>query len=143
MQTSLQTPVMGKADVWPALAVALMFNVPGMFNAWLITSLIARLPGLERLSLVALLMIGFLLSLLIFRPYNQLIFEMVALVAPQLAHFSGGIGEKTFWQHAERFLLINIPGMLTWTILNLFFIEKFSFPAYRVVKTVPPAKIAS
>jgi hypothetical protein len=56
---------------------------------------------------------------------------MIALAAPQLSHFSGALGEKTFWQHAERFLLINVPGMLTWTVLNLLFMEKFGFPFYR------------
>lgn len=137
MQTSLQAPVMDSADIWPALCFALLFNVPGMFTAWLTTRVLARVPGLRSLPLVPLLMVGFMLSLLIFRPYNQLVFEMVALVAPQLSHFSGGLAEKTFWQHVERFLLINVPGMLTWTVLNLLFIEKLGFPVYRETPGAP------
>jgi hypothetical protein len=143
MQTSLQVPVMSRADVWPALGFALLFNVPGMFTAWLTTRLLARLPGLERLPMVGLLMVGFLLSLLIFRPYNQLVFETIALAAPQLSHFSGALAEKTFWQHAERFLLINVPGTLTWTVLNLLFMEKFGFPFYREAHGAQPAASAS
>lgn len=139
MQTSLQAPVMDSADIWPALCFALLFNVPGMFTAWLTTRVLARVPGFRSLPLVPLLMVGFMLSLLIFRPYNQLVFEMVALVAPQLSHFSGGLAEKTFWQHVERFLLINVPGMLTWTVLNLLFIEKLGFPVYRETSSLPVA----
>lgn len=139
MQTSLQIPVMANADFWLALGFALMFNVPGMFTAWATTCVLARLPGMQRLPIVPLLMLGFMLSLLIFRPYNRFVFETISEMAPQISHFSGASGNKSFWEQAERFLLVNVPGVLIWTVLNLLFIEKLGFPSYRPKPEVAPA----
>jgi hypothetical protein len=139
VETCLQFTVLPEGDPIIALGFAILFTVPGTFFAWLTTSLVARLPGADRLPVVMLLAIGFLGSLLIFRPYNMLVYEAVARAAPRMTEVATGQGEGHFSQSASRFLLVNGPGLLVWVALNLLFMGRFGFPLYGSSARTAPA----
>lgn len=137
IQTFFQLSVMADGTLLISLSFALLFNVPGTLSAWATTSVVARLPGARRLPLSALLMIGFALSLLVFRPYNGFIYDLIPLSARQIGQMSGSSGEQLPWQGVQRFLFINVPGMIIWTVLNLLFIAKLGFPSYGLRWSAP------
>ncbi len=123
--------MMADGSLLVSLGFALLFTVPGTFSAWLMTWLIARLPAADRLPLPLLLLMGFAVSLLVFRPYNRFIYELIQVTSPQIARMAG---DESLRDTAEHFLLINVPGALIWTALNLLFIAKTGFPVYGASK---------
>ena len=129
VETLLQYSVAPDSDLTTSLAFAMLFTLPGTFFAWLTTTLVARLPGAGKLPMTLLLVIGFIVSLLVFRPYNVFLYDWISYVtprAPELSHTVGGYVPPS----VARFLFVNIPGVLIWTGLNLFFIMRFGFPVY-------------
>ncbi|WP_439534218.1 LytTR family DNA-binding domain-containing protein [Polymorphobacter sp.] len=138
IETFLQIAVADEFDLGVSLLFALLFTVPGTFTAWLMTTLIARLPGTDRLPLALLLMLGFATSLIVFRPFNRLIYDLIPLAAPHLARTSS-LAEAPLVDTVLRFLLINVPGLFIWTGLNLLFISTLRYPVYRPPHAAAPA----
>jgi len=131
VETFLQLSMQVDADILTALGFALLFTVPGHVFAWAMTSLIARLPGASRLSLPLLLVLGYALSLLVFRPYNRFVYDLIPVAAP---HMKTSL--TSMWQDVARFLYVNVPGVIIWVGLNLLFIAKLGFPFYGVRRPV-------
>ena len=131
VETFLQLSMQVDGDIVTALGFALLFTVPGHFFAWAMTSLIARLPGASRLPLPVLLVLGYALSLLVFRPYNRFIYDLIPVAAPHMKTTLTSI-----WQDVARFLFVNVPGVIIWVGLNLLFIAKLGFPFYGVRRPV-------
>ncbi|MBC7519529.1 MAG: LytTR family transcriptional regulator [Sandarakinorhabdus sp.] len=130
VETFLQYSVLAEGDLRVSLGFAILFTVPGTFFAWLVTWLLARLPGAERLPVLAVLALGFIASLLIFRPYNVFIYELVSRSTPRMQALAVSQGYGHVPQSVTRFLLINVSGLFVWIALNLFFMTRFGFPVY-------------
>ncbi len=129
IETFLQYSVTPDSDLMSSLAFATMFTVPGTFFAWLTTTLLARLPGARKLPVSLLLVIGFVTSLLVFRPYNLLVYDWISRAAAPATQLSQSESDNAS-QAVARFLFVNIPGALIWTGLNLLFMMRFGFPVY-------------
>lgn len=142
LETLLQYSVAPESDLTMSLAFAMLFTLPGTFFAWLMTTLVARLPGAGKLPMILLLMIGFIASLLVFRPYNVVVYDWVSRVTPrahEMIYAEGGYVS----QSVARFLFVNIPGVFIWTGLNLFFMMRFGFPVYGTPSEKTEPKSAS
>ena len=125
IETFLQLSMMVHGDLLASLGFALLFTVPGHFFAWAMTALIARFPAAARLPLPVLLMLGYGLSILVFRPYNRFIYDLIPVAAP---HMSTVI--TSMWQDVARFLFVNVPAVVIWVGLNLLFIARLGYPVY-------------
>lgn len=136
IETFLQLSMVIDGDLGISLGFALLFTIPGTFFAWALTWLIARLPQAERLPLPLLLAIGFMVSLVVFRPYNRLIYDLIPIAAPHVK-----LLPMSFEQEIVRFLFVNIPGVIIWIGLNMLFIAKLNFPVYGRPRVEPPAEV--
>jgi LytTr DNA-binding domain len=132
VETFLQLSMVVDGDIGTSLGFALLFTIPGTFFAWASTWLIARLPRAERLPLPLLLAIGFMVSLLVFRPYNRFIYDLIPVAAPNVKLVPTSVGQEIL-----RFLFVNVPGVIIWTGLNLLFIAKLNFPVYGKPRVEP------
>jgi hypothetical protein len=130
IETFLQFSVLAEGDLRVSLGFAILFTVPGTFFAWLTTLLFARLPGAHRLPVLVVLAAGFMASLLIFRPYNVFIYELVSQSTPRMQALTVSQGYGHVPQSVTRFLLVNVSGLFVWIALNLFFMTRFGFPVY-------------
>jgi hypothetical protein len=130
VETFLQYSVLPQGDLVLSLAFAILFTVPGTFFAWLTTTLVARLPGADRVPLVMVLAVGFIASLLIFRPYNVFVYEWVSRATPRMQALTEAQGFGLVSQSVARFLFVNVPGLCVWIAINLFFTARFGFPVY-------------
>jgi hypothetical protein len=125
VETFLQLSMRVDGDILASLGFALLFTVPGHFFAWAMTMVIARVPGAARLPLPVLLMLGYALSIIVFRPYNRVIYDLVPVAAPHMKTIT-----TSLWQDVSRFLYVNVPAVVIWVGLNLLCIAKLAFPHY-------------
>jgi len=135
VETFLQLSMVVDGDLVMSLGFALLFTIPGHFFAWATTLLIARLPVTARLSLPLLLALGYAVSILVFRPYNRFVYDLIPVVAPHVKQ-----ANLSIWQEISRFLFVNVPAVVIWIVLNLLFIAKLGFPVYRRSPTEPLAE---
>jgi hypothetical protein len=126
IETLLQLSMAIDGDLAVSFGFALLFTVPGHFFAWAMTSLIARFPPSERLPLPVLLLLGYALSILVFRPYNRFIYDLIPVAAPHMQTVTTSLA-----QDVARFLFVNVPGMVIWAGLNMLFIAGLGYPVYR------------
>lgn len=125
IETFLQLSMRVDGDILASLGFALLFTVPGHFFAWAMTMVIARVPGAARLPLPLLLVLGYGLSIIVFRPYNRFIYDLVPVAAPHMKTVT-----TSAWQDVSRFLYVNVPAVVIWVGLNLLFIARLAFPVY-------------
>jgi hypothetical protein len=137
-ETLLQLSMAIDGDLLVSFGFALLFTVPGHFFAWAMTSLIARFPLAERLPLPVLLPLGYAFSILVFRPYNRFIYDLIPVAAPHMQTVTTSLA-----QDIARFLFVNVPGMVIWTGLNMLFIAGLGYPVYRRRPTTAAAATAT
>ncbi len=125
VETFLQLSMVVDGDLGTSLGFALLFTIPGTFFAWAITWLIARLPRAEQLPVPLLLATGYIVSLLVFRPYNRFIYDLIPVAAPHVKVLPTSVGQEIL-----RFLFVNIPGVIIWVSLNWLFMARLNFPVY-------------
>jgi len=136
LETLLQFPVTSQGNLFLSFGFALAFGIPGTFLAWAVTMALARLPVVERLPVVALLVAGYALNILIFSPYYRLVYMTASEVLPHMREMASLRYDASGWPKFTVILLANLPAVLIWTVMNLVFMARTGFPALRVAVPV-------
>lgn len=129
-ETLLQFPVTSKSSILVSLAFAMAFTIPGTFLAWLATMLLARAPGARSLGLPLLLVAGYAANILVFSPFYRLVYEAASQVLPYMREVTIMRHHSSGWPQVTAFLMANLPAVLVWTAMNMYFIDRFGFPAF-------------
>lgn len=136
LETLLQFPVTSQGNLAVSFGFALAFTIPGTLFAWGTTMALARLPVVQALPVVALLVIGYGLSILIFSPYNRFVYEAASEMLPHMRDMASLRHDSSGWPQMTAFLLANLPAVLIWTAMNLVFMARTGFPHLRVQPVV-------
>ncbi len=139
VEASIQYATNPSGEPVRAILFALSFTVPGMFFAWLTTSLLARFGAARHLSAVALLVLGYVAALILFRPYYLFVYDLGMTTSP---HMRDAILARQYELDASSiatFFIVNLPGVIIWTAVNVVSMNRFGFPRYQDVRSSEPA----
>lgn len=129
-ETLLQFPITSKSNILVSFAFAMAFTIPGTFLAWFVTVLLARAPGVRSLGLPLLLVVGYTVNILVFSPLYRLVYEAASQALPYMREVTNMRHHSSGWPQVTAFLMANLPAVLIWTAMNLFFIDRFGFPDF-------------
>gem|GEM_PF-1927804 len=116
----------GIGGLWWSIFFAAAFTMPGWWFAWATCWGLGRTLG-HRLPLLATVALGYVVSLFLFRPYYNAVYEVIALVEPGARPMVEARRYGFDWASARAFVQVNAPGLVIWTLVNWLYLRLMGF----------------
>jgi LytTr DNA-binding domain len=119
---------------------AAAFTLPGWWFAWMTTWVLVRLGG-GRAPVLAFAAIGYVLSLLLFRPYYSAVYDLIALAQPWMADLIATRHYGFDLASVAQLAKINTPGLVIWLIAHGLAIRLLGYSPYGTRTAVPARQV--